>query len=197
MIASGRGQVTLAKLAVLAALTSVAVGCTGPHGQAGSKVPSPGRVSSGPPAARSCGRAEVRTAVSDFFTAWNHREAPALGRLFAAAGELDLTTSRQHAENGTDSWTSAGGGTGARGQIDAFAARQWRLGEKLSYRGIQVVLNGGDFGDGGYAGYVVARFSDGTVQPMGYAKFIYSCASRGFVHVVIVSPKAAAPARSR
>ena len=56
-------------------------------------------------------------------------------------------------------WDSAGGGPGARGMIAAFAERQWRLGEKLSYSGIEAIdLGGGDAA-------VVARFADGTVQP--------------------------------
>jgi hypothetical protein len=146
------------------------------------------------PAAGVCAPAEVRAAISDFFGAWNHRDAAALGRLFAAGGELDLTTKYEHAVDGTDSWSSAGGGAGARGQIAAFAEVQWRLGEKLSYRGIQTVMNGGAYGTGGYAGHVVGSFGDGTVQPMGYAKFIYGCGGRAFLHVVIVSAKAASPA---
>lgn len=60
--------------------------------------------------------------------------------------------------------------------------------------GIRIVLNGGESGNGGYVGTVVARFGDGAVQPMGFAKFIYSCASHAFVHVVIVSAKEASPA---
>jgi hypothetical protein len=55
-------------------------------------------------------------------------------------------------------------------------------------------MNSGAYGQGGYAGHGVASFGDGTVQPMGYAKFIYGCAARAFLHVVIVSAKAASPA---
>jgi hypothetical protein len=79
-------------------------------------------------------------------------------------------------------WASAGG----REMIAAFAERQWRLGENLSYHGMTM------FGDGGYVGSVVASFADGTMQPMAEAKFAYGCASHAFVHVVIVSAKAAA-----
>jgi hypothetical protein len=82
-------------------------------------------------------------------------------------------------------WDSAGGGPGARGMIAAFAGRQWRLGELLSYSGIEAIdLGGGDAA-------VVARFADGTVQPMEEAKFAYDCQSQAFFHVVIISAGAA------
>jgi hypothetical protein len=77
--------------------------------------------------------------------------------------------------------------------IAAFAQRQSRLGEKLSHRGISVALNGGEAADGGYA-TIVARFADGTVQPMEESKFVYDCARHAFAHVVISSAKAAGPA---
>ena len=188
-------RAALARLVVLAAVIVAVAGCTGSSARS-SPTAAPaagGGVAPGAPAAGPCGPREVRAAIADFFVAWNRRDAPALGRLFAASGEFDLTTKGEHAVDGRDSWYSAGGGAGSRGQIAAFAQRQWRLGEKLSYRGIQTVLNGGTSGDGGYVGRVVARFGDGTVQPMGYAKFIYGCTSRAFLHVVIVSAKAASP----
>ena len=40
---------------------------------------------------------------------------------------------------------------------------------------------------------VVARFADGTVQPMVEAILGYDCASRALFHVVIVSARAATP----
>ena len=192
-----RGRAAFAGLVVVPALLVLLAGCTGspgPHPRAGSTAAGESSAAPGTPAASVCTRIVIRAAISDFFGAWNHRDATALGRLFTADGELDLTTKHQDAVDGTDSWSSTGGGARAREQIAAFAELQWRLGEKLSYRGIQIVLNGGQSGDGGYAGNVVARFADGTAQPMGFAKFIYSCASQAFIHVVIVSAKAASPA---
>jgi len=179
--------------AVAALSVAGCAGGSGRHSPAGSPAAGAESVAPGRPAASICSRAVIRAAIGGFFGAWNHRDLAALRRLFAPAGELDLTTKYQHAADGTDSWSSAGGGAGASGQIAAFGERQWRLGERLSYRGIRVVLNGGGHGHGGYAGHVVARFADGTVQPMGYAKFIYGCASRAFLHVVIISTKAASP----
>lgn len=88
---------------------------------------------------------------------------------------------------GTEPGSAAAGRTPSK----AFAARQWTLGEKLSYRGISVITGGGSVGDGGYAGHVLATFTDGTRQPMTEAKFVYDCASHAFAHVVIVSAKAA------
>lgn len=192
-----RERAACAGLVVVPALLLLLADCTSSSGQH-SPPESPAAAASsstpGAPVASVCSRAEVRAAIGHFFGAWNHRDAAALGRLFAVDGELDLTTKHQAAVNGTDSWSSAGGGARARGQIAALAERQWRLEEELSYRGLQIVLNGGASGDGGYAGNVVARFGDGTVQPMAYAKFIYSCPSQAFIHVVIVSAKAASRA---
>lgn len=181
---------------VLAALTTSVAGCTGsagspgPHSPAASSPAVTGPATPGTPAASICSRKQITAAIRDFFGTWNHRDAPALGRLFAADGELDLTTKHQHAAGGSDAWSSARD----RMQIAAFARRQWHLGEELSHRGIQTIVNGGASGDGGYVSHVEARFGDSTVQPMGYAKFIYSCASRAFVHVVIVSARAASSA---
>jgi len=128
--------------------------------------------------------AQIKAAIGDFFGDWNHRDPGALGRLFTAGGDLDMATKGQDTL-ASGAWDSAGGGPGARGMIAAFAERQWRLGEKLSYSGIEAIdLGGGDAA-------VVARFADGTVQPMKEAKFHYHCASQAFVHVVIISAEAA------
>ena len=71
--------------------------------------------------------------------------------------------------------------------IAAFAELQWRLGERLSYSGIEAIDLGGE-------ATVVARFADGTVQRMVEAKFAYDCSSQAFFHVVIVSAEGARPA---
>jgi hypothetical protein len=192
MVTRQRGLAAIAGLVAFPALMLSVIGCTGSPGQpspAGSpRAPAPSAVSS-TPAAIVCTRAEVKAAISHFFGAWNHRDAAALGRLFTVDGVLDMATKHQDTVTGHD-WASAGG----RGMIAAFAERQWRLGEKLSYRGLTIDLNGGVAGDGGYANNVLASFTDGTVQPMDEAKFIYGCASHTFAHVVIVSAKPAAPA---
>jgi hypothetical protein len=189
-------RAAVAGLVVFPAMVLSLAGCTGSSGRhspagspaAGASSPAPGTA-----AASVCTRAEIRTAISDFFGTWNHRHAAALGRLFSADGELDMATKHQDTLGGPpNTWSSVGGGPGARGQIAAFAERQWRLGEKLSYHGIEIVLGG--FGNaGGGDAIVVARFADGTAQPMEEAKFGYD-ASQAFSHVVIVSAKAAAPA---
>lgn len=197
MVTGRLGRATFAWLVVFPALILSLAGCTGssgPRSPAGKTAARASSAAPGTPAAVVCTRVDIRAAISDFFGAWNGRDAAALGRLFAVDGEFDLTTEHQDAVGGVDSWSAAGGGAGARRQIVAFAELQWRLGEKFSYRGIQIVLNGGESGNGGYAGNVVARFGDGAVQPMGFAKFIYSCASQAFIHVVIVSAKAASAA---
>jgi len=197
MVTRRPGRAAVAGLVVFPALILSLAGCTGSSGQhspagspaAGASSPAPGTA-----AGRVCTRAEIRTAISGFFGAWNHRDAAALVRLFSADGELDMATKHQDTLGGPpNSWSSAGGGPGARGQIAAFAERQWRLGEKLSFSGMEIVLGG--FGNaGGGDAIVVARFADGTVQPMEEAKFGYDCASRALTHVVIVSARAAAPA---
>jgi hypothetical protein len=196
MVTRRQGLAAVVGLVAFPALTLSVISCTGSSGQP-SSAESPrtavrSTVSS-TPAADMCTRAEVRAAISDFFDAWNHHDAATLGRLFTVDGVLDMATKHQDTLNG-QGWASAGG-LGARGMIAAFAERQWRLGEKLSYRGITVGLNSGASGDGGYgyADNVVASFADGAVQPMSEAKFAYGCAAHAFAHVVIVSAKAAAP----
>jgi ketosteroid isomerase-like protein len=171
---------------VCPALILSIAGCTGSSGHpssAGSPAATERRAALPTAAAGVCEGAEIKAAIRSFFDAWDHRDAAALGRLFTADGVLDMATKHQDTIAG-QGWASAGG----RGVIAAFAERQWRLGEKLSYHGMTM------FGDGGYAGSVVASFADGTVQPMDEAKFAYGCASHAFAHVVIVSAKAAAPA---
>lgn len=175
--------------AVLAGL--LLTGCTGSSGGppgAGTPTATARGAGSPIPAASVCTRAEIRAAISQFFAAWNHRDAAALGRLFTADAAFALATKHQDSLHRAEYTTV--GGLGARRLIAAFAERQWRLGEKLSYRHITVALNGGVAGDGGFA-TVVASFPDGTAQRMEESKFVYDCAARAFAHVVIVSAMAA------
>src|SRR5215831_16814419 len=195
MVTRLQGLAAMAGLVAVPALLLCVIGCTGSPGQpspAGSPGAAAPSAAASAPAASVCTRAEVKAAISGFFDAWNHQDAAALGRLFTADGALDMATKHQDTLHRGE-WAGIGG-LGARGAIAAFAGRQWRLGEKLSYRGMSIILNGGADADGGYAGNVRASFADGTVQPMEEAKFVYSCAGHALAHVVIVSAKAAAPA---
>jgi len=195
MVTRRCGRAAVAGLVAFPALMLSVAGCTGSSGQpssAGSPRAAARGAASSTPAAGVCTRAEIKGAISRFFGAWNHRDAAALGRLFTVDGVLDMATKHQDTLAG-GGWASVGG-TSARLAVAAFAERQWRLGEKLSYRGMTIDLNGGEGGDGGFANKVLASFADGTVQPMSEAKFVYGCAGQAFVHVVIVSAKAAAPA---
>ncbi len=82
-------------------------------------------------------------------------------------------------------WTEAAGPK----PIAAFAANQWRLGERLSYQGMWIYtappLRGAE------VRHAVASFADGSIQPIEEAKFIYDCSERAFTHVVISSASAA------
>ena len=182
-------RAALAGLVIFPVLVLVVplAGCTGSSGSphaAGTPAGTQRVPASATPAASVCTAAQIKAAIGDFFGDWNHGDAAALGRLFTADGDLDMATKDQDTL-ASGAWDSTGGGPGARGMIAAFAERQWRLGEKLSYSGIEAIdLGGGDAA-------VVARFADGTVQPMKEAKFHYHCASQAFVHVVIISAEAA------
>ena len=191
MVTRLQGLAAMAGLVAVPALLLCVIGCTGSPGQpspAGSPGAAARSAAASAPVASVCTRTEVKAAISGFFDAWNHQDAAALGRQFTVDGVLDMATKHQ----GRHEWASIGG-LGARRAIAAFAGRQWRLGEKLSYRGMTIVLNGGADGDGGYAN-VRASFADDTVQPMEEAKFVYDCAGHAFAHVVIISAKAASPA---
>lgn len=183
MVIRLRGRAAVAGLVTVPALILSLTSCTGssgPPSPAGSTAATEVSAAADTPTARACTGPEAKTAISRFFAAWNHRNAAALGRLFTADGVLDMATKHQDTQHRHE-WASAGGGPGARRMIAAFAERQWRLGEKLSHV------------DGGGRN-VIARFADGTVQPMVETKFRYDCARRGFFHVVIISAKAAGPA---
>jgi hypothetical protein len=125
--------------------------------------------------------------MTRFFSAWNHRDAAALARLFTTYGVLDMATKTQDAGE----WTTTGG-PGAGRLIAAFAERQWRLGETLSYGRIWAAASATAAGleDGGGA-MIVAKFADGTVQLITYDKFIYDCPAHAFSHAVMTAATAA------
>ena len=190
MVSRRRGRAA-AGLVVLPALILSLAGCTGSSGRpssAGSPAATERSVAAGVPEHRVCTRAEIHAAMSRFFDAWNHRDAAALARLFTTYGVLDMATKTQ----GAGEWTTTGG-PGAGRLIAAFAERQWRLGETLSYGGIWVSASAtaaGSEGDGGGAA-IVAKFADGTVQPITIDKFVYDCPAHAFSHVVMTAATAA------
>ena len=193
MVSRRRGRAA-AGLVVLPALIVSLAGCTGSSGRpfaAGSPAATGRSVASGVPEYMVCTRAEIHAAMSRFFDTWNHRDAAALALLFTTYGVLDMATKTQ----GAGEWTTTGG-PGAGRLIAAFAERQWRLGETLSYRSIWAAATttaAGPEADGGGA-RIVAKFADGTVQPITYDKFIYDCPAHAFSHAVMTAAKAAEPA---
>ena len=190
MVSRRRGRAA-AGLVVLPALILSLAGCMGSSGHpssAGSPAATERSVAAGVPEHRVCTRAEIHAAMTHFFDAWNHRGAAALERLFTTYGVLDMATKIQDAGE----WTTTGG-PGAGRLIAAFAERQWRLGETLSYRSIWAAATttaAGPEADGGGA-TIVAKFADGTVQPITYDKFIYDCPAHAFSHVVMTAATAA------
>jgi len=190
MVSRRRGRAA-AGLVVLPALILSLAGCTGSSGgpsSAGSPAATEPSVAAGVPEHRVCTRAEIHAAMSRFFDAWNHRDAAALALLFTTYGVLDMATKTQ----GAGEWTTTGG-PGAGRLIAAFAERQWRLGETLSYRSIWAAATttaAGPEADGGGA-TIVAKFADGEVQLITYDKFIYDCPAHAFSHVVMTAATAA------
>jgi len=135
----------------------------------------------------SCTVKEVTTAIVGMFGAWNHREPTAFGRLFDPTGAFAFPGKHQDTlTQGPNGYTEVGG----RSAIIALAERQWAQGEFLMYRDVVALTGGSPEGNGGGA-TVVARFPDGTTQPMDEAKFIYNCATHAFAHVVMTSAMAA------
>lgn len=129
-----------------------------------------------------CRAGQIQSAVARFFAAWDHRDKPGLGSLFDSAGVLDMATKYQDTLH-DQAWDDAAGPPA----IEAFAAAQWRLGETLSYHGMEVYPP--QYGEGGGAevDLVSARFADGDVQPIEEAKFNYDCVQSALTHVVIIS----------
>src|SRR5271165_6113871 len=134
-------------------------------------------------AALPCGRAQIRSAVGRFFATWDHRDRRSFARLFDATGAFDMATKNQDTLHHQE-WTDSAG----RGPIATFAARQWRLGEVLSFHGMTIYVGGSPAWLGGAeVHHVVTRFAGGSVQPVEEAKFNYDCSERAFTHVVIIS----------
>lgn len=162
------------------------VGCTGGTGRPrpmGTSTPTSQSAVSAP---SPCTRVEIKAGIGRFFDAWNMHDPAAVARLCTIDGVLDMATKHQDTLTG-QGWVSAEG----RRMIAAFAERQWRRGETLSYRSVTIVFSRGAL-EGGLVNGVVARFADGAVQPMDEAKLAYDCTDHAFHHVVITSAKAAA-----
>ena len=177
-----------AGLPAVLALVLCAAGCTsGPGKSSASGTGHTSGIGGSPQtSSTACTRTQIAATIGRFFTAWNGRDAGALGRLFGGTDSL-LDMATEHQDTLKDqAWTSSTG----RDEIVAFAQRQWRLGERLSLHRVSAVMNGGVAGNGGYAD-VTATFPGGLTQPMEEAKFIYDCSTRTFAHVVIISAVAA------
>lgn len=132
--------------------------------------------------AQMCNRHRIMPAVRGFFTFWDHRDKRPFGQLFEAQGILDMATKNQDTLH-DQAWTDNGG----RRAIVAFAVSQWRLGELLSYHGMEIYTAPPGGIGGAEVDDVFARFSDGSVQLIEEAKFNYDCSQGGFTHVVIIS----------
>lgn len=175
------------RVASAAALLVVTLSCgsctSAPSGQT-----SPSPSASQPVAAATCSSPQIRHKVGDFFRAWNARNRAGLADLFTTSGELDFSTKMQDAltENVNGYTVSA-----SRPKIAAFVARQWRLGERISYRRV-AAFSGSNVADAGVeVRHVVAHFADGTSQPFSEAKFHYDCSRQLVPHAVFVSASAA------
>lgn len=156
--------------------------CSGPT----SLSPSPS--ASRPVEATACSSKQIRHTVRDFFRAWNTRNRAGLADLFTPDGELDFSTKAEDAlSDGAKGYTISA----SRPRIAAFVARQWRLGEHISYRTVVVFAGSHVANTGADVTHVVAHFADGTSQPFSEAKFHYDCSSRLVPHSVFVSGSAA------
>ncbi len=185
----GRGFGKRVAAGLVVAWIAGSVGCT----SAGGPTASPTALAASPvasaPAAQPCGKRQIRSAIQRFFAAWNGRDGRTFGQLFRGRGELDMATKHQDTLH-HQAWSSAVG----TGQIGAFAARQWVLGELLSHDGMNVYTSpaGPAYLGGAEVNEVAARFADGTVQPIEEAKFNYNRTAGAFTHVVIISAGIAA-----
>jgi len=188
-MASGHTYGKLAAAGLAVAWLAASTGCTSASGPP----PGPAATSARPviqaPAARLCQKPQIRSAIQRFFVAWNRRDRRSFGQLFLGQGELDMATKHQDTLH-HHAWSSSEG----PGQVAAFAARQWHLGEMLSYDGMTIYTGpaGPGYLGGAEVNEVAARFADGTSQPIEEAKFNYNCATGAFTHVVIISAGIAA-----
>jgi hypothetical protein len=167
----------------MASAVAVLAGCTSaPVRTVAGPAPVPTASSTPSAVPLTCRPGQIQSAVARFFTAWDHRDKPGLGRLFDSEGVLDMATKYQDTLH-DQAWDEAAGPTA----IETFAAAQWRLGETLSYHGMTVYSPQYGKGAGAEVNMVSARFADGDVQPVEEAKFNYDCAQSALTHVVIIS----------
>jgi hypothetical protein len=184
----GAIQVSRHRPLLIAVLLLAAAGCTTspPHVTAHQ----PGQSIAAEAATRKCTVQQVKTAIVGLFRAWNHRQPAGFGGLFDSDAAFAFPGKKQDSlTQGPNGYTEVGG----RSAIIALAERQWAQGEFLMFRDVVAVAGGSPEGNGGGGGgaTVVARFPDGTTQPMDEVKFIYDCASHAFAHVVMTSAMAA------
>jgi hypothetical protein len=164
--------------------------CTSATGPPSTPAPTSARRTAAAQTPRPCGKQQIRSATDGFFADWNDHERRSFGQLFRNHGELDMATKHQDTLHDS-TWTSAVGPA----QIAAFAARQWRLGERLSDHGMTIYTGSAvAVYRGGAEVNATARFADGSIQPIEEAKFNYNCSAGTFTHVVIISAGPAAKA---
>lgn len=175
------------QLFAVVALSLAAAGCTASSGGTAAPRSRATTVTITPQAqSTTCSAKEIKIAIVRFFASWNRRDRVAFGQLFDAGGAFAFAGRHQDTiKQGINGYTEVGG----RSMIVALAEHQWAMGERLLYRDVTVVTGPGPAANGGGA-LVVARFPDGTTQPL-LNKFVYDCAARAFAHVVITSVMAA------
>lgn len=180
-------HVSRPRLLIIAALLLAAAGCTTSPTHGGAYQLRPSITAEAQTAPRACTAKQVKAAIVDLFSAWNRRDSAAFGRLFDPTGAFAFPGKHQDTlTQGPNGYTEVGG----RSAIVALAERQWAQGEVLMYRDVLAIAGGSPAGGAGGA-VVVARFPDGTTQPMDEVKLIYDCAYHAFAHVVRTSAMAA------
>ena len=117
--------------------------------------------------------------IQQFVAGWNQHQAARLVQLFTDDAELDMSMASQGTqyEQSEQQWTVSVG----HKQIEAFAAQQWGVGERLAFSTVE------KFSGGGYAIGMKATFSDGRVQDMSDAKFADDPCYGLLSHAVIVA----------
>jgi hypothetical protein len=139
---------------------------------------SPHRTSEPTPQADRCDRRSIETEVARFVRSWNQANRASIHQLLAPDAILDMSGKREGAGSTAGRFTDLTGWD----EIGAFARTQWRLGQQLSFSTLQVVDS-----SGAYANAMRSTYRDGSSQSYSDAKFVYSCASSTFTHVVLVA----------
>ncbi len=117
--------------------------------------------------------------IEQFVTRWNEHQATQLAQLFTNDAELDMSSPSQGTQYGQEEkkWTVSVGQT----QIQHFAELEWAMGERLAFSAVD------KFAGGGNAVGMKATFSDGKVQNLQDAKFVFNDCQVTLLHVVVVA----------